>query len=273
MRITVIFHRFGPYHLARLEAAARVCDLTGIELGEETSEYGWDKVLGARGFTRVTLFPDGDSRSAAPREVQIRVQQALRDAHPDVVAIPGWSDRAAFVALAWCVENHVPAIVMSESTAHDEPRVWWKEFVKRRLVSLYSTALVGGRRHADYLHQLGMPRDCITTGYDVVDNAHFRSRGRVLELAADLHSPSNDYFLACARFIAKKNLPMLLRAYAQYRAAVVDSKGQGIEVSSPTIPWSLVILGDGPQREALKSQITDLKLQDVALLPGFQQYH
>jgi 1,2-diacylglycerol 3-alpha-glucosyltransferase len=286
MRLTVIFHRFGPYHLARLEAAARFNELTAIELSAETSEYDWDKAPGAHGYARVTLFPCGDSRTVMPEEVQARVRQALREARPEAVAIPGWSDRAAFVALAWCMENNIPAIVMSESAAHDERRMWWKEFVKRRLMRLYSTALVGGQRHADYLQQLGMPRERIFTGYDVVDNRHFQKvdAGRQ-ESQTDRNQriilnalPTPSFFLASARFIEKKNLPLLLRAYAQYRdyAKIAGTKAQteeqGTKVRGAVAPWSLVLLGDGPLREALNAQLTSLNLHNHVIMPGFKQY-
>ena len=336
-RLTVLFHRFGPYHLARLEAAARVCELTALELGAESAEYAWEKVSGARGFQRVTLFPHGDSREAAADEVRSRVRAALEEARPEAVAIPGWSDRAAFVALAWCAEQGVPAIVMSESTAHDEPRVGWKEFVKRRLVRLFSTALVGGRLHVDYLEQLGMSRDRIFTGYDVVENKHFAGAGsgergagsgaakveigkvergnepegkaesgkRKAEIseaqisACGISTPhpgplpgrggeGGAFFLASARFIEKKNLPRLLQAYAQYRDAVKAEIGKAESGNERTAastsprpspqggegvaPWGLVLLGDGPLRPALCSQLQALGLQDSVLMPGFIQY-
>ncbi len=321
MRLAVIFHRLGPYHVARLEAAARVCELTAIELSAETGEYAWEKVSGARGFERVTLFPRGDSREATADEVRSRVRQALDAARPEAVAIPGWSDRAAFVALAWCAERGVPAILMSESTAHDEPRVAWKEWVKRRIVRHFSTALVGGRLHTAYLEQLGMHRDRVFTGYDVVENGHFGGKdygttgrrdhetvglresettglrdhktaglgaghsvvgseapGPVVPLSCCPDVPTSPFFLASARFIEKKNLPFLLRAYARYREAAVKTEMGKAEsrnspvVSGPVVPWSLALLGDGPLKSDLCSLIADLSLQDSVLLPGFIQY-
>ena len=274
MRLAIIFHRFGPYHRARLEAAARVCELTAIELSADTAEYGWEKIHGAQGFERVTLFPRGDSREAAADEVRLRVRNALDKARPEAVAIPGWSDRAAFVALAWCAEHGVPAILMSESTAHDEPRVAWKEFVKRRVVRLFSTALVGGRLHTAYLEQLGLSRDRIFTGYDVVENSHFQKaetlKIRNAEMGQDGTTSAalsafqpfslSAFFLASARFIPKKNLPLLLRAYARYREMFQAENGkQQAEAATDAIsafqlfsfsafstPWPLVLLGDGP---------------------------
>ena len=72
--------------------------------------------------------------------------------------------------------------------------------------------------------------------------------------------PEN-YFLASARFIEKKNLPSLIIAYAEYR-----EKWKG------DTPWDLVLLGDGPLRETLNSQLSTLNLHSHVHLPGFKQY-
>ena len=268
MKVAVIFHRFGPYHLARLEAAAGRCEVAAIELASDTKEYGWGKIAHAGGYRRATLFQQADSRDAATAEVEYRVRHALAENRPDVVAIPGWSDPAAFAALRWCAQTRTPAVLMSESTAQDEPRVWWKEWMKRRIVGLYSTALVGGKLHADYLSQLGIPRERVFTGYDVVDNEHFaqgaKLRNRKSEVRNCAGLPEN-YFLAAARFIAKKNLSTLLRAYATYRKRETPDSGHGS-------PWRFVLLGDGPLKSELRELISDLALKDSVLLPGFQQY-
>lgn len=269
LRVAVIFHRFGPYHCARLEAASRYCDVTGIELGSETREYGWSEMQSTNSFTRVTLFPQKDSRTMATKEIVDRMGRVLRDYKPDAVAIAGWSDKGALVALRWCLSNGKPAVLMSESTADDERRVWWKEFIKRCVVKLYSTALVGGQRHVDYVAALGMPRDRVFTGYDVVDNEYFRHkaeeiRGQRSEVRKKYGLPEN-YFLASARFIEKKNLFTLLRAYAEYRQRS-EVKGQ------KSGAWDLVLLGDGPLKSDLCRLISDLGLNDSVVLPGFKQY-
>ena len=107
-------------------------------------------------------------------------------------------------------------VVMSESSRQDEPRTWWKEAIKRRIVGLYSAALVGGQRHVEYLAELGMPRERIFTGYDVVDNRYFRHKAEEVrsqrsEVRQKYALPEN-YFLASARFIEKKNLSTLIRS-------------------------------------------------------------
>src|SRR5439155_14938248 len=174
---------------------------------------------------------------------------ALEQANPDVVAVNGWNNFGSLVAADCCVRRGIPMVVMSESARQDEPRTWWKEMIKRRIVALYSAALVGGQRHIEYLVELGMPRDRIFTGYDVVDNAYFEQRALEIRNAnppqADetrkKHALPEYYFLASERFIEKKNLLRLIRAYAEYR--------RRSEVSGEDAPWDLVLLGDGPMRD------------------------
>lgn len=278
MKVAVIFHRFGPYHCARLKGASQRFAVVGIELGSETREYEWSKVEQSDSFEWVTLFPQSDSRSRPVEELEKAMTDALSACQPDAVAIPGWSDKGALAALRWCLEKEVPAVLMSESTAIDEPRVWWKEFVKRRILALYSSALVGGRRQEEYLVTLGMPSERIWIGYDAVDNDHFARSAKEVEsrkekVESGLPEPPTheamecrgNYFLASARFIAKKNLFALIRAYAEYRKKV-ESRNAKVEV------WDLVILGDGPLRSDLRSLISDLGLDDFVVMPGFKQY-
>ncbi len=267
MRTTVIFDNLGPYHQARLCAAARVSELTAVQVSGRSAEYVWKNEAREEGFRLITLFPQGTSRDVAAGEMMRRMQEILESCRPEVVFVPGWSSRAALSALAWCSRNRVPAVVMSESTAWDEKRTGWKEAIKRRLVTLYAAALIGGQSHADYVVQLGLTPDRVATGYDAVDNDYFQQRAadvrrQAASVRGDYGLPEN-YFLASARFIEKKNLPGLLEAYARYRALCGEQ-----QVSA----WAFVLLGDGHLRPSLAAQIERLQVHDHVLLPGFRQY-
>jgi len=292
MRTAIIFDNFGPYHRARLRAAAEVTELLAVEVAASSAEYAWKR--GARGeedggrkpeagkesqlpaFKNVTLLERGTSREISDHELAARLNRELDDFQPQSVFIPGWSSKVAFIALSWCVRNGVPAVAMSESTEWDEARVAWKEWVKRRIVGLCSAALVGGRPHKDYMVKLGMPAERVFTGYDAVDNDYFagkagEARRAKCEMRGKFGLPEN-YFLASARFIEKKNLPRLIEAYALYRKNS-EVRSQKSEVSTPaSAPWSLVLLGDGGLRSELCRLITEHALQDFVLLPGFKQY-
>ena len=269
MKVGVIFHRLGPYHVARLSGAAEVCEISAIELAAKTSEYAWNKVGETLGFGRFTVFPEGDSRKAGAAEAVRRLEAVLQNSRPEVVAVPGWSDRGVFVAIRWCLNNDVPVMVMSESTAWDERRVWWKEWIKRRMVGLFSAALVGGTPQAAYMTQLRMPAERVFPGYDAVDNRYFEDKAAESEKTGSRNKFAllEKYFLASARFIPKKNLFRLLQAYAEYRKqATTDRRPLTTDL------WHLVLLGDGPLRGDLCRLISDLGLSHSVHLPGFKQY-
>jgi glycosyltransferase involved in cell wall biosynthesis len=166
---------------------------------------------------------------------------------------------------------------MSESSRHDEHRTSWKEAIKRRIAGLYSAALVGGQRHVEYLAELGMPRERIFTGYDVVDNDYFRQkaeevRSRRSEVRKKCALPEN-YFLASARFVEKKNLPKLIQAYGEYRRrSSAFAKATADKEIAAKVSWDLMVLGDGPLRETLNSQLSTLNLNEHVHLPGFEPY-
>ena len=263
-RVAIIFDNFGPYHIARLRAASSVCDLLAVEVAGQSAVYAWEKVATAATFRRATLIENGTSDQVTRADLLARLARTLDSFQPAVVVVPGWASPAAWGAMQWCLRHRVPMVCMSESTAWDEPRSAWKEWIKRQLVALFGSALVGGHRHLDYLTALGLPADRIFYGYDVVDNDYFSGQVDVITpwagtVSAKYNLPAN-YFLASARFIEKKNLPCLLDAYAIYRSSC-----------QTTEPWSLVLLGDGALRPALEAKIDALGLRPHVHLPGFRQ--
>ena len=307
--MAILFQRFGPYHHARLNAAGRRLTVWGVEACAMEDTYAWAKVEGAAAFTRVTLT-DRDTGDRQWRQTLHRnLWRALDEIKPQVVAVPGWSYADALSALLWCAQTGTPSVVMSESTDWDEQRIASKEWIKGRLVRLNSAGLAGGSPHQDYLAQLGLPRERVFPGYDAVDNDYFatkanEARGQKTEVRKRLGLPEN-YFLASARFVEKKNLPRLLRAYAQYRKKAETLKienrttdhrlgtaDQKVETGNAenqppasglrsqvsglkfpvSEPWDLVLLGDGPLRSSIFELLSSLGLENCVHLPGFKQY-
>ena len=264
--VAVVFHHIGPYHHARLNAAADRLSVTGIEWSAKGYD-AWGAAATPAGYHKVSLFPEATDHFPGSAELCRAFWSALEQTNPDVVAVNGWNNFGSLIAANCCLRRGIPMVVMSESSRQDEPRTWWKEVIKRRIVGLYSTALVGGQRHVEYLVELGMPRERVFTGYDVVDNDYFgrrtaEIRNSKFEFRNKRGLPEN-YFLASARFIEKKNLSSLIEAYAEYR--------RRSEIAAK-VPWDLVVLGDGPLRETLNTQLSTLNLNEHVRLPGFKPY-
>jgi glycosyltransferase involved in cell wall biosynthesis len=240
--------------------------LTGIEWSAKGYD-AWGAAATPTGYHKVSLFPEASDAYPGNAELRCAFRSALEQTNPEVVAVNGWNNFGSLIAANCCLRRRIPMVVMSESSRQDESRTWWKEAIKRRIVGLYSAALVGGQRHVEYLVELGMPRERIFTGYDVVDNDYFGRRTAEIpnskfEIRNKRGLPEN-YFLASARFIEKKNLPTLIESYAEYR--------RRSEIAAK-VPWDLVLLGDGPLRETLKSKLSTLNLNEHVHLPGFEPY-
>ena len=275
-KAAILFDNFGPYHVARLRSASRVANVVGVQFASGSLNYQWQSADQVD-LEVLTLNPSGTSWEMSRAEFQARLFQALDQVHPEVVFIPGWATPGPLLALQWCLKKQIPAVMMSESNAWDAPRVFFRELIKRFIVSLSSAALVGGSPQRDYMVQLGMPTERVFTGYNIVDNEYFISESDRWRREAG--NSSHPYFLASNRFIAKKNLFLLLDAYASYvKAAQSDSTAQ---------LWPLVLLGDGELKEPLlkharglglglefsapwESQGVDLH-RGLVFFPGFRQ--
>jgi 1,2-diacylglycerol 3-alpha-glucosyltransferase len=255
-----------PYHEARVKAAveARRLRLSLIQITEVDSFRVLQTSTDSEYFNRYTLFPGVAWDEIDGRAMARKLELELDKLRPSVVCINGWSFGGAVAALKWAASHGVPVIVMSESTAHDAPRHWWAEQVKRRILASCSAALVGGEPHRQYLKELGVAEEAIFTGYDAVDNEHFRkgsSRARQhgSDLRAALGLPER-YFFACSRFTKKKNLSGLLQGYARYR------RWHGAAA------WNLVVAGDGELKSELIRAREDMDLQDSVEFVGAKSY-
>ncbi len=265
--VAVVFHHIGPYHHARLNAAADRLSVTGIEWSAKGYD-AWGAAATPARYHKVSLFPEATDHYPDKAELRRAFWSALEQTNPDVVAVNGWNNFGSLIAANCCLRRRIPMVVMSESSRQDEPRTWWKEAIKRRIVGLYSAALVGGQRHVEYLVELGMPRERVFTGYDVVDNDYFGRR-----TAEDSEIPNSKFEISAAcrrttflpqRVSSRRRISLtLIEAYAEYR--------RRSEIAAK-VPWDLVVLGDGPLRETLNSQLSTLNLNEHVHLPGFKPY-
>ncbi len=275
MKIAVLFDNFGPHHVARLAAAAKLCDLLAIEVVGRSAEYAWTPAPESPGFQRVTLVKKMTRGAAYGKVLSTRLNEVLSSFRPDVIAIPGWSSGAALRALEWSIRQGVPSVLMSDIQAIDEARRSIQEWMKRRCLRAFGAALVGGQSHRQYAAQLGISADRIFLGYDAVDDGYFArgaaaaraSAGRVRK---ELSLPDH-YFLASNRFIPKKNLFFLLGAYARYRRESTHQAGRD-EHDRSAGPWDLVLLGDGVLRPEIETLVAKLGLDACVHRPGFKQY-
>ena len=265
--VAILFGQVYVCHVARAQAAARALAATGREvLALETTRSNdawWPPSDRCDGLIRRSLFQETNYSQLTNVQICRRAVEALEELQPGAVVVLGWAFPESLEALRWCRLNDRAAVIVSESKADDSPRRRLSETIKRRIIGLADSMLVGGRPHRDYAIELGMPPDRVFLGCDVVDNDYFRAATdavRANPAAMDRRAmglPDGPFWLTSNRFIPRKNLPALLDAYAHYRQAV------GADA------WALVLLGDGEQRPLLEAKIHRENIDGV-WLPGYR---
>jgi glycosyltransferase involved in cell wall biosynthesis len=270
VRVAIVFPMYVPYHIARLQAS---CDrapegrgAVGVEL-VGGSDGRFPSVWRATGgvppaLALRTLFPGRDLHSISPRALRVALFKTLDDIAPSVVALPAWREIWTLDGLEWCYRNSVPTFTMSATTRGDKPRYWWKEQVKRHIVRQFVAGMAGGTPQKEYLTNLGLFRESVFLGYDVIDNDHFAEALCHGRAAGEKGNPifGGNYFLCVCRLAKEKNLSRLLTAYQQYK------------LRAGAKPWHLVIVGEGRERKRLESRVGRLGLTGFVHLPGFSSY-
>ena len=262
MHITLLTRQIGHYHDARYRGAVEMFDRVTVIV---TAGEGFFSEFAARelgAYTCIHLNASQADYEAALRDRRLgaEVEAALQNAAPDIVAVAGWASAESAAALLWARRHDVPVVMMSESQIDDASRSTLREWAKGRIVRLADAAFVGGPPQAAYAARLGMPKDRIALGYNVVGNAHFEARSdavRADPTSRARYGLPGSYLLASARFINKKNLSALITAHG----AVHRTGGP-----------ELVILGDGEERAAVETARTAHPTPSRVHLLGFRSY-
>jgi glycosyltransferase involved in cell wall biosynthesis len=275
----LVWDHFGPYHFARINGLMKeaVVPILPMQLARDNVTYRWEDSISQAGCPEVIALQDD-----VPAE-KLGFLRALRCAlglfrrkRPAIVFCPSyWPPRSLAIVLAARLAG-ARTVMMNESHAGTERSGALGRRVKSALLKLFDAALVGGAPHRRHFASLGMAEKRIFTGYDAVDNDYFKqaaseARADATKARRKLRLPER-YILNLGRMVSKKNLSLLVNAYA-----IMRKGGYGVGVK-------LVLVGSGEEETELRRlcdvlQLTrqDMSAQDVGepladvLFYGFRQ--
>ena len=263
---TVIWIDWYSYHVSRFRALFEheklQRDVTGIELVGGCGVHAGLQFRDSdrSGLPISSLFPDADWQKTGQLTLARALWNKLQNIQPSSVLVPGWYTLPAIAAALWAKLHGKRSILMSETTESDYSRAWWKESLKRLLVrSLFDYGIAGGKPHMRYLERLGFAPDRIGRYYDVVDNRFYREEANAARQSPERRTQSGlpeNYFLYVGRLAPEKNVQGCLRAYTDYR------KRGGT--------WSLVLVGDGPERATLERMCAERDLAGHVQFAGLK---
>jgi glycosyltransferase involved in cell wall biosynthesis len=135
-------------------------------------------------------------------------------------------------------------------------RRWAAESYKRWYLQGFDAAVVSGEQARAYLVGLGVPRDRVFLGLDVVDNDMIGRAADEARCAGDETSGSmHRRFVVPARMIPRKNHLRLIDAYARYR--------RGCEGE----PWDMLLIGGGPTETIIDERIASCGVPGLRHIP------
>ncbi|HEX4150722.1 MAG TPA: glycosyltransferase family 4 protein [Steroidobacteraceae bacterium] len=249
----VLWSQYGPYHFARISALkvqASSQSIHALEIASRTHDYQWSR-SGAT-VNLITLFPGDVAEQLSFWRVFFRTRKSFAQLRLDVCFIPSYSPKQPLAALLAAKSLGVRTVLMIDSHKGTMRTRMLGTWLKRRLVRLFDAALVGGKPQMAYVESLGMDREKIFVGYDTVDNEYFArraadARSRAAELR-DRYDLPNRYFLSLGRFMRKKNLGTLIRAYRRFLDSTAGTRTH------------LVMVGSGEEETNLRMLCDELRL-------------
>ncbi|OZV69231.1 hypothetical protein CA834_07180 [Winogradskyella aurantia] len=241
----------GDYHRSRVEAyrAMNLEDsLYTADLGSGDKLYKWQNTAHNSHFV---LSDKAADQWDIWRRFQ-RFKQIVAANEIDKVVLSGYGKPVYLWFTLWLKLKGIRTYMFAESwypsnALVDAIKGWFlRHFVKGIFVS-------GQRAEHHFVRRLGFPKDQVTTGYSVVDNAHFQFERSLEDITKAM---ANTPLLLCvARYAEEKNLALLIEAF---------------EASELASKWHLQIVGGGPLKETLKDKITN---PDKVQLLNWQAYN
>ncbi|MBW6417906.1 glycosyltransferase [Celeribacter sp. PS-C1] len=264
-KITFLWDNFGPLHIDRIDACARLLEgryhVSGIEICGESYAYDWR--TGDEGaFERKTLFSGTNLRSLKfwPfLKALIRTSKGDKGAH---YVMCHWNEPAIFAFACWLRLRGRRVYTMGCSKFDDKPRKLRGEVLKSLMFLPYHGAIGSGKRSRDYFRFLGVAQTHVVGEYNTVSQDRIRAQagyGPMTEATPDEGPAFGERdFLCVARLVEKKNLPNLLDAFALY-------------CQSTDRPRQLRFCGSGPLEDMLKARAQELGIEPYVSFEGFLQ--
>jgi len=183
----------------------------------------------------------------SPKQRFQRILHESRQYDPDVVILPGYVYPELWPLIPYWKSIGKKLIIAVDSTYYDHPKNPVKEAFKRFLLSFADLVYCYGSMQVDYLKYLNVSEQKIHIRCQATDNEKYIQASAVKQI----QQSSSKSFLYVGRLSAEKNLLLLLEVFAN-----LDTD------------WTLTIVGDGPQKEALLDYVEQAQLDRVRFTGG-----
>jgi len=186
----------------------------------------------------------------------------VKDFRPHIVVLPGYSDIALWFILLYAEVHNVQVAAVVETNEFDRKRTFLKEYVKKIFLKKCDYVLPCGAKAKEYMRKLGVSEDKmhivpLTTDVEKIMTLAEDARSHRSEICNKYGIYKENNFVFVGRLSPEKNVRTLIEAFNVVKRNI--SRAQD---------WGLVIVGDGPQKEELKTLVSDLKVDGIVFTGG-----
>ena len=261
-KIIIIHNIIAPYKVALFNKLYKLIpDLEVVFIAEKEEQRDWIIDYSKINFPYTLLFK-GSIENVSSLSIAKKTWRVLNNIRPDTSIICDYSNIFGWISLLWAKVNRNNLVFWFDSTYDDKKHYFLKEQIKHFFLKHFHLYLAPGKKTKQYLEYMKVDSSkIITTGY-CVDNDFFieqfqHNKKSKETLFNELGIKRKHNFIFIGRFAHEKNIFNLLNAF--------------LEVSKINNAWGLLLLGDGPLKEDIVTFISENKLGDKILLPGFIQ--
>lgn len=265
MHIVITHTDFRLYWPARIKALNDLLHTHGhtlqvIEIAGKGSPYAFaQKDSPSSSLNWICLFPEKKMESLSGNEASTALWEKLEELNPDIILAGAIAFPSGATAVRWCKSRKKTVVIFDNARLQDVPRSWFVNFIKRSIYRNVDAVISPAPSQAGAFEYLGVKRERIFFGLNVVDNDWFASRvskysTQMKQIQKELNLPKQ-FILGIGRLIEKKNWLKLLEAFAALTHATFDEK------------WLLVLVGEGPDKEVIEAFCKNKQLDNVIIRP------
>ena len=247
LNLIITTERIGPYHNARFKSLSNQNNINigVLQFNPQSNRYLWEDSID----NSYKIF--NIKNQSSKKEIKKQIKEVIEVFKPNAFIIEGWDQKISKYLIFMSNQLKIPSILLSDSRYKDHIRNVFKELIKIILLRGISCALVAGTESKEYLINLKFKIENIFQPYDVVDNEYFSN------YSINKENLQSNYILSVSRFIPKKNLIRIIKAFEIYKI----SGGK----------LDLLLIGSGPEEELIIHHISKSKYKKFIHIRPWQQ--
>ena len=256
MHIAIIWQRFLPYHFARIKHLWNKVShlgyrLSAIEIALQDASYGFPEFgFSEDGFKHICCFPEISYHQLKPTAIHNKLFSLLVDYKPDVIFAPATPFPEGMAAFAYRLTSGTRVVMMDDVWEETDYRGTFTKQIKRLIHRNIDAVFIPASSHLPYYIKMGFPEERVIFGVDVIDNDYFSQKTEEAcknepRIRESRRLPDN-YFLFVGRFLLRKGLETLIKAYTYYRQQAGQNR------------WDLLLVGDGEHLENIHGLARDI---------------